>query len=123
MAELLCAGGSGERSDRDRYQSRHEAHGSEMRPVRRAPGPRLRRRTESDGTSILHELGGAGFQAQEIGLFLNRGKSRESALASEIVFDDWRGVIGGRMRRRPGLVDELVWQMHDLGNPATDVAA
>src|SRR5208282_3427562 len=56
MAELLCAGERGGCRDGNRRQPRDGSNGDKVQPVRRAPGPCLRRWSEPDGVTLLRQL-------------------------------------------------------------------
>src|SRR5256885_4398673 len=56
MAELLrTRGGRADRGD-DRQVALHGEDRGDVRELRRAPGPRLRRRPPADGPALLHQL-------------------------------------------------------------------
>ncbi|CAA9279714.1 MAG: Peptide-methionine (R)-S-oxide reductase MsrB, partial [uncultured Acetobacteraceae bacterium] len=63
LAELLGAH-RGRGRHPDRPQPVHDAHGSPLRPLRRAPRPRLPGRAEAHRPALLHERRGHALRAQ-----------------------------------------------------------
>ena len=61
LAQFLRAAGRRHRLD-GRPQLRHDPDRSPLQPVRRPPGPRVRRRPAADRTAVLHQRGGAEFR-------------------------------------------------------------
>src|SRR5712692_7794445 len=62
MAEFLGADRGGKYRDRNRYRLWPGPHRSAMQKMLRAPGSRIRRRSATHASAILHELRGVEFQ-------------------------------------------------------------
>src|SRR5207237_7118628 len=75
LAELLAAGRLQRRRREGRLELVHDAHRGAVLALRRAPRPRLRRRTAADGTALLHEFSGTEFPSE------GRGSMTFAALA------------------------------------------
>ena len=67
LAELLAADRGRKYRDGAGHQPWDGADGSSMQPVRCASGACVRRRTETDGSAILHQFGGAGIEREGFG--------------------------------------------------------
>ena len=76
LAELFPAGGARARGGTEGPQPRHAPHGSALRPVRRAPRPRLRGWAAADGPALLHQFRRAALRAAR-----GSGKIRRDAPA------------------------------------------
>ena len=59
LAKLLGADCQREHSGNSGQEFHDDSHGGFLPAMRRAPWPRVRRRTAADRAEILHELGGA----------------------------------------------------------------
>ena len=86
LAELLRAAREGQHRRGHRCGLRHGAHRDAVRALRRPPRARVPRRSEADGSAVLHEQRGAGLRAPGQGR-----RARESGAGA-----------AGRLARRQG---------------------
>src|SRR5215469_8828703 len=100
MAELHQARRRRTHRRGSRSQPRNGPHRGDVREVRRASWPRLRRRPRAHGPSLLHQLGSAKARAEKIAALL---RPRWSALceekfeqrASSVLFGDANSKVYG----------------------------